>query len=94
MNNTNLMFIALHRDCQKTTPAEETFHIQSFLLEYYIEINKIIAIEPHNGNGGAIINTVSGDIFYCKESASEVIKLIAEAFKNRIESEELRRSLK
>ena len=72
MYNTNLIFIALHRDYQKTTP-----------IEYFIDINKIIAITPHK-NGGTIINTVSTEVFYCKESIDEVIKLMDEAFKKRM----------
>lgn len=72
MNNTNLIFIALHRDYQDTTP-----------IEYYIDINKIVAVTP-NRNGGTIISTVSAVEFYCKESVNEVIKLMNEAFKNTI----------
>lgn len=75
MDNTNLIFIALHRDYQKTTP-----------IEYYIDINKIIAIEPNINRGGTIISTISGEGFYCKESVSEVIKLMDEAFKNAIKN--------
>lgn len=82
MNNTNLIFIALHRNHQKTNP-----------IEYYIDINKIIAIEPHY-NGGTIINTVSGVIFYCEESISEVMKLMDEALKSRILNTEYKRYLK
>lgn len=82
MNNTNIIFIALHRDYANTKP-----------IKYFIDINKIIAITPNN-KGGTIINTVSSDVFYCKESISEVIQLMDEAFKSRIENEELRRSLK
>lgn len=73
MDNTNLIFIALHReDYQNVTP-----------IEYFIDINKIIAITP-NKNGGTIISTVSTLDFYCKESIDEVIKLMDEAFKNRL----------
>ena len=83
MYNTSLLFIALHRDYQNTTP-----------IEYYIDINKIVTIEPHY-KGGTIINTVSSSgIFYCKESTSEVMKLMDEAFKSRILNTDYKRYLK
>lgn len=71
MNNTSLIFIALHSDQNEKT------------IEYYIDINKIVTIAPHN-NGGTIIYTVSCDDFCCKESINEVMKLIGDAFANAI----------
>ena len=71
-DTTNLIFIALHRDYQNITS-----------MEYFIDINKIVAITPHN-HGGTIINTVSAETFYCKESINEVIKLMNDAFQNRL----------
>jgi len=72
MDNTSLMFIKLHRDHFKTPPDE-----------IFIDINKIIAISPNN-NGGSDIYTVGQIAFLCKEPIDEVIKLIDEAFKNRL----------
>ena len=83
MNNTNLIFIKLHRDYQNTTP-----------IEYFIDINKIISIEPNVNKGGTIINTVSNNVFYCKESVSEVMNLMDEAFKSRILNTDYKRYLK
>lgn len=51
MDNTSLLFIQLHRKYQKKTP-----------ITYFIDINKIISITPHN-NGGTIINTLGPDVF-------------------------------
>lgn len=79
MSNTNLIFIKLHTEDQ---------------VEYFIDINKIIAIEPNINRGGTIITTVSSDIFHCKESVSEVINLMDEAFKSRIENKDYKRYLK
>lgn len=83
MDNTNLIFIKLHRDYQNTTP-----------IEYFIDINKIISIEPNMNRGGTIINTMSNNVFYCKESISEVINLMDEAFKRRILNTDYKRCLK
>ena len=76
MTNTNIIFIALHRDYQKVTP-----------IEYFIDINKIISLTPHN-NGGTIIHTLGPEIFYCKESINEVMTLMEEAFKKRLRRKE------
>lgn len=78
MSNTNLIFIALHRD----------------QVEYYIDINKIISIAPRVDNDGSVINTVSSDVFYCNESVSEVMKLMDEGFKSRILNTDYKRYLK
>lgn len=78
MYNTSLIFIALHRD----------------QVEYYIDINKIITIEPNNDDVGTFIHTVSSDVFYCNESVSEVMKLMDEGFKSRILNTDYTRCLK